>query len=88
MTVKLDTHKAKVLVDVTAAHWLDEQFWQIKGVYDFELVNNTQGWQINSVVLTVSEESGSRAILEKAPVRAGDNHSQRQARLLPVVIDH
>ncbi|MGL6315044.1 nuclear transport factor 2 family protein [Vibrio sp. WXL103] len=87
MKVKLDTHNAKVLVDVTATHWLDEQFWQIKGTYDFGLVNTAQGWQITSIVLSVSEESGTRTILELAPNRARQNHSQRQSLLLPVTTD-
>lgn len=67
ITVSINEDKAIVKADITASHYLGETgFWQISGVYNYQLININNHWKITHLTLLVDNEKGDRTILAKA----------------------
>ncbi len=72
---------ATATADVTADHYLDEMFWQIRGSYEYGLVKEDGEWAIDKMTLIAETERGSRDIINKAVEQASIDPSpyiQRQ----------
>lgn len=71
--VSIDGDKALGSALVTASHWIDDGFWSISGMYNFELVRSGFEWQITKLTLKATEEKGAREVLGQATTAASSN---------------
>lgn len=55
---------------VDGRHWLGERVWRPIGRYDFALEKLGGRWRVTRMTLTVTEEQGDRALVDKARARA------------------
>lgn len=81
--VSIEGSRANAAANFTASHWLGQEgYWSIDGQYRFGLTKLDGHWLIDSVVVELQGEEGSREILQQAPSLAGAKHRLRQS-LLP-----
>jgi hypothetical protein len=70
--VQVDGSGASATCGVDGRHWIDDKLWRPVGRYDFVLVKLAGRWKIASVLLTMSQELGSRDVAEEAMRRMGN----------------
>jgi len=63
---------AAAVARVQADHWLDGKTWSVTGTYDVVLRKRGQRWLISAWTFTLEEESGNRALVDEAEIRAAD----------------
>lgn len=74
-------NQATATADVKANHYLNDNFWQIYGIYEYSLVKEDGQWEINKMTFLAKSEQGSRDIINQALEEASINPStyiQRQ----------
>lgn len=79
--VNVEGDKATARADVTADHYLDDMFWQVKGDYLYKLEKIDGAWRITSHKFNSKEETGTRDVFAPAIEKAGSNpasYIQRQ----------
>ena len=64
--VSLGGNIARATATVVADHWIDDQNWQVSGIYSYGFERTDDGWVITSHRLEVTGEEGSRDIFESA----------------------
>ncbi len=64
--VDVSNTRATARARVLASHWIDDEFWQVGGHYDYELAKDSDEWLITSMTFTLVEETGSRDVLGPA----------------------
>ena len=72
---------ATATADVTVNHYLNEQFWQIAGSYEYGLVKEDGQWVIDKMTFLAESERGDRDIINEAVEQASVDPSpyiQRQ----------
>ena len=73
--------RAIATADVTASHYLGDDYWQVSGRYEYQFVRRPNGWKIEAMTFEFSDEQGDRTLLEQAAIEAADNpvsYLQRQ----------
>lgn len=79
--VNVEGDHATATADVTASHYLGDDYWQVSGQYEYRLIRQSDNWKIETMTLELSDEQGDRALLEQAAAEAANNPSsylQRQ----------
>ncbi|MBE9048342.1 nuclear transport factor 2 family protein [Pleurocapsales cyanobacterium LEGE 10410] len=72
---KVKGDKATATADVTANHYLNDDFWQIAGSYEYGLVKEDGQWVIDKMTFTAESETGSRDVINNAVEQAKVNPS-------------
>lgn len=72
---KVKGDQAMAKADVTANHYLNDDFWQIAGSYEYGLVKEDGQWVIDKMTFTAESETGSRDVINKAVEQAKVNPS-------------
>jgi len=73
--------RATSTADVTASHYLGDDYWQVSGQYEYQLIRHPNRWKIETMAFELSDQQGDRTLLEQAAAEAADNPSsylQRQ----------
>lgn len=73
ITVTVTGEIAKAKANVVANHWLADQFWQVCGIYDYELAKQESSWKITLHRFNLRKEVGSRDILSSAIKQVSKN---------------
>lgn len=79
--VDVESDRATATADVTASHYLGDDYWQVSGQYEYQFVRQPNGWKVEAMTFKPSDEQGDRALLEQAAAEAAKNPSsylQRQ----------
>ncbi|PSN13800.1 hypothetical protein C7293_14370 [filamentous cyanobacterium CCT1] len=79
--VEVAGNRATATADVTASHYLGDDFWQVSGQYEYQFVRQPSGWKIEAMTFEFGDEQGDRALLEQAAAEVAENPSsylQRQ----------
>lgn len=79
--VDVESDRATATADVTASHYLGNNYWQVSGQYDYQFVRQPNGWKVEAMTFKLGDEQGDRALLEQAAAEAAENPSsylQRQ----------
>lgn len=71
--VDIKNNIAYVSADVVADHYLNTQFWQAKGTYDYEIQKFGESWKVTYHRFNLKEEVGSRDIFKIAIENATKN---------------
>lgn len=71
--VEMAQSRAVATARVTADHFLDGGVWRVMGDYRFELHRQEDEWRISAHTLNLTEETGSRSLLEAAAQAAAEN---------------
>ncbi|MEM9217794.1 MAG: nuclear transport factor 2 family protein [Cyanobacteria bacterium P01_F01_bin.150] len=71
--VNIEGGVAEATADVIASHYLDDQYWQVSGQYNYQLVRRADAWKVEVMTFTLNHEVGDRALLEKASAVAAEN---------------
>ena len=64
--ISLSGNYAEVVVPVIGEHWLGEDYWRVEGYYRYQFARTLQGWNIISMTLQATSETGSRDIIAQA----------------------
>ncbi|MBE9137438.1 nuclear transport factor 2 family protein [Nodosilinea sp. LEGE 07088] len=67
--------RAIATADVTASHYLGDDYWQVSGQYEYQLVRQPNHWKVETMTFKLSDEQGDRALLEQATAAAADTPS-------------
>ncbi len=70
--VQLDGSQARATARVTADHFIQDMYWQVKGDYAYELRKNGDKWEISSHTFNLREESGTREVFGPAAANASN----------------
>ena len=62
--------QATATANVTADHWVNDKHWQVNGTYDYSLIKSDRNWKVTSMTFNLSNETGSRDVLEIASKNA------------------
>ncbi len=73
--VMVEGSTATATADVTADHYIDDLYWQVKGDYVYRLQKDEEVWQITSHQFNLTEESGTRDVFSPASEKAAANPS-------------
>ncbi|MEM8604668.1 MAG: nuclear transport factor 2 family protein [Cyanobacteria bacterium P01_H01_bin.121] len=68
--VVIEGDRATATADVTADHYLDANYWQVVGQYEYRLVKQAEEWLITDMTFILVSETGDRAIVNLAGERA------------------
>ena len=66
--MRIDGATAEASCAVAARHWIGTDVWLPRGRYEFRLVRRDT-WSISAMKLIVSDEIGSRSLVEAARAR-------------------
>ena len=75
ITVEVSGKTATASANVTADHYLDKQFWQVKGQYRYQFLRADKKWYITAMTFVLESEQGSRNIFGPAIENAQLNPS-------------
>ena len=68
--VDIEGDRASAGAAVVGTHWLDGESWVVAGRYAYEFERQAGEWRITSMTLIATEETGDRALVERAAARA------------------
>lgn len=71
--VTVTGNTAVARAQVTADHYIENLFWQVRGNYRYELQRNGETWQITAHQFNLQDESGTRSVFEHAAREAARN---------------
>ena len=71
--VKINGRTATATADVTADHYVNDLFWQVKGDYRYKLEKDDDIWQITAHQFNLKEEEGTRDVFGPAIENATAN---------------
>ena len=66
----IEGDRATATADVIADHYLDANYWQVVGQYEYRLVKQADEWLITDMTFILLSETGDRAIVNLAAERA------------------
>ena len=72
--VTIGRQKASGFAYVTANHYIQGKFWQVRGYYKYKFTKKVQ-WKITSMTFVLKREKGSRSVLALAIKAAAQNPS-------------
>lgn len=73
IVVSSNGETATATADITAGHWVNDLFWEVKGDYVYRLANNDGRWQITAHKLNLKGEEGTRDVFGPAIENANAN---------------
>jgi ketosteroid isomerase-like protein len=70
ISVTVNGANAVAAADVTADHFINDLYWQVKGDYHYELHKEYGDWRITSHTFNLKEETGTRDVFGPASEKA------------------
>ncbi len=73
--VDINGDEARAGAAVVGTHWLDGDTWVVSGRYAYEFARRDGEWRITAMTLIATEETGDRALVERAAARLESQQS-------------